>query len=354
MPREPIATFNVERLNILDEAGNADKSLMPPLGDEDIRRLYELLVLCRIFDQRALSLQREGRIGTYPSILGQEASQVGSAFAIAGEDWIFPSFREMGTFITLGYPLHLLFQYWGGDERGLIIPDNLNIFPVCVSVGTQIPHAVGAAMGARMRGDKCAVVSYFGDGATSKGDFHEGLNLAGVFRLPVVFICQNNQWAISVPVNRQTAASTLAQKALAYGFEGIQVDGNDIFAVYKAARDALEKAKSGGGPTLIECFTYRMSDHTTSDDAARYRSKDEVEAWRGKDPIIRCERYMAKRSLWSDTYGKETAARMLGVVDEAVHLAESTPPPHPAEMLEHVGASPTPRQKRQLEDLKGT
>ena len=351
MPREPIATFSVERLEILDETGNVDKSLMPPLGDGDIRRLYELMVLCRTFDQRALSLQREGRIGTYPSFLGQEASQVGSAFAIAGEDWIFPSFREMGTFITLGYPLHLLFQYWGGDERGLFVPVGLNIFPICVSVGTQIPHAVGAAMGAKLRKDKCAMVTYFGDGATSKGDFHEGLNLAGVFRLPIVFICQNNQWAISVPIKKQTATATLAQKALAYGFEGIQVDGNDIFAVYQATRDALEKAKNGGGPTLIECFTYRMSDHTTSDDAARYRSKDEVEAWRCKDPLLRLERYMAKRGLWSDTHGKDTAAKALSAVDEAVHLAESAPPPHPVEMLDDVGATLSPRQQRQREEI---
>jgi pyruvate dehydrogenase E1 component alpha subunit len=169
MPRDHIATFNVERLRILDEAGNADDALMPNLSEADIRRLYELLILSRTFDRRALSLQREGRIGTYPSFLGQEASQVGSAYALAGTEWIFPSFREMGMFITRGYPLHLLFQYWAGDERGLRIPDGVNIFPVCVSVGTQIPHSVGAAMGAKIRGDKNVVVSYFGDGGTSKG-----------------------------------------------------------------------------------------------------------------------------------------------------------------------------------------
>jgi len=351
MPREPIATFNVERLSILDEAGNADEALMPLFSEADIRRLYELLVLSRTFDQRALSLQREGRIGTYPSILGQEASQVGSAFALAGEEWIFPSFRETGTFITLGYPLHLLFQYWRGDERGLRIPDGLNIFPICVSVGTQIPHAVGAAMGARVRGDNRAVVSYFGDGATSKGDFHEGFNLAGVFRLPLVFICQNNQWAISVPVRHQTASATLAQKAFAYGFGGIQVDGNDIFAIYCAVRDALEKAKTGNGPTLIECLTYRMADHTTADDAARYRSPEEVAAWREKDPILRLERYMTKRGLCNESYAKEAATNALDAVDEAVLRAENAPPPAPGEMLDHVSASLSQRQKRQREEI---
>jgi pyruvate dehydrogenase E1 component alpha subunit len=351
MPRELIATFNVERLSILDEAGNADAALLPSLSEADIRRLYELLVLSRTFDQRALSLQREGRLGTYPSILGQEASQVGSAFALAGEEWIFPSFREMGVFITLGYPLHLLFQYWAGDERGLLVPDSLNIFPICVSVGTQIPHAVGAAMGAQVRGDNRAVISYFGDGGTSKGDFHEGFNLAGVFRLPLVFICQNNQWAISVPVSRQTAAATLAQKSIAYGFEGVQVDGNDVFAVYCAVRDALAKAKSGKGPTFIECFTYRMADHTTADDAGRYRTAEEVESWREKDPILRLERYMMKMGFWNESYGKETAAKALIAVDEAVLQAERAPLPEPAEMLDNVSASLTPRQLRQRKEM---
>ncbi len=354
MPREPIATLSVERLSILDEAGNIDEALMPPLNEGEIRRIYELLLLSRTFDQRALSLQREGRIGTYPSILGQEASQVGSAFAMAGEEWLFPAFREMGVYITLGYPLHQLFQYWSGDERGLIPPDGLNIFPICVSVGTQIPHAVGAAMGMRLRRDNNAVITFFGDGGTSKGDFHEGANLAGVFRLPVIFICQNNQWAISVPVGRQTAAATLAQKAFAYGFAGVQVDGNDVFAVLVAVRDALERAKSGGGPTLVECFTYRMADHTTADDAARYRQPAEVERWREKDPILRLERFMTKQGLGGEAYIREVAAKAAQSVDEAVRLAEALPPPEPGEILDHVRATLTPRQKRQRQELAAT
>ena len=274
MPEKVIESFHVKRLDILDERGDVDESLMPPLSEKEITRMYELLVLSRTYDHYALSLQREGRLGTFPSILGQEASQIGSAFAVEKTDWVFPSFREMGVYITLGYPMHMLFQYWIGDERGFRIPDELNIFPLCVPVGTQIPHAVGAAMAAKYRGDKIAVITYFGDGGTSEGDFHEGFNIAGVFKLPVVFICQNNQWAISVPREKQTASKTLAQKAFAYGFEGIQVDGNDVFAVYKATKEALEKAKKGNGPSFIECFTYRMSDHTTADDASRYRPKE--------------------------------------------------------------------------------
>jgi pyruvate dehydrogenase E1 component alpha subunit len=351
MPEEIIASCAVKRLSILDPQGNADVSLLPPLGDSDIRRLYELLVLSRTFDGRALALQREGRLGTYPSILGQEAAQVGSAFAIKKDDWVFPSFREMGMHLTLGYPMHLLYQYWSGDERGLATPPGLNILPICVAVGTHIPHAVGAAMAAAYRGDRSAVVCYFGDGATSKGDFHEGLNMAGVFRAPVVFICQNNQWAISVPFDRQTAAATLAQKAWSYGFEGIQVDGNDVFAVYHATLHALEKARSGGGPTFIECHTYRLADHTTADDASRYRSPEEVAQWQAKDPILRLRRFMEKRSLWDDEYERHVQEEATAAVDEAVHRAESVTKPAATEMFDCTRAELSPRQVRQRKEV---
>jgi pyruvate dehydrogenase E1 component alpha subunit len=351
MPEELLASFAVKRLGVLDEYGNVDETLMPPLSETEIIRIYEAMVLSRTFDERALILQREGRLGTYPPILGQEAAQVGSALALSAADWVFPSFREMGVHLTLGYPISQLFQYWAGDERGQRTPDQLNIFPFCVSVGTHIPHAVGAAMAARYRRDPAVAVAYFGDGATSKGDFHEGFNMAGVFQLPVVFICQNNQWAISIPLKGQTAAASLAQKAISYGFEGVQVDGNDVFAVYRATTGALEKARSGGGPTFIECLTYRMADHTTADDAARYRSPDEVAAWRGRDPILRLERYMAKRGLWNEEYGQEAKSRMTGTIDEAVRAMESVPPPDAADMFTHTGATLSPRQAGQLKEL---
>jgi pyruvate dehydrogenase E1 component alpha subunit len=350
MPEEILATFAVRRLTILDENGVVDEALMPPLSDEEIRRMHEAMVLTRTFDERALTLQREGRIGTYPPVTGQEAAQVGSALALAPTDWVFPSFREMGVHLTLGYPIPQLFQYWGGDERGLRTPDNLNIFPICVSVGTHIPHAVGAAMAARYRRDPVAVAVYFGDGATSKGDFHEGFNMAGVLRLPVVFICQNNQWAISVPLKGQTAAETLAQKAIAYGFQGVQVDGNDVFAVYRATRDAMERAKSGGGPTFIECLTYRVMDHTTADDAARYRPPEEVAAWGARDPILRLERYMATRQLWDEEFGKGVKARALATIDAAVRSMEAIPPPGPEEMFTYTGTTLSPRQAGQMKE----
>lgn len=351
MPEELLATFAVRRLTIMNEAGETDEALMPDLDETEIRRMHELLVLARTFDERALALQREGRIGTYPPILGQEAAQVGSAFALHPGDWVFPSFREMGVHLTLGYPIHQLFQYWAGDERGLRTPAELNIFPICVSVGTQIPHGVGAAMAARYRRDPVAVCTYFGDGATSKGDFHEGFNLAGTFRLPIVFICQNNQWAISIPLKEQTATTTLAQKAIAYGFEGVQVDGNDIFAVYRATRAALEKARSGGGPTFIECLTYRLGDHTTSDDATRYRPPAEVAAWQERDPLLRLERFMARRGLWDETAGRNMKAQATALIDAAVRAMEEIPPAAPADMFDFTAAVLSRRQTRQRKEL---
>jgi pyruvate dehydrogenase E1 component alpha subunit len=351
MPEKIMESFSVKRLDILDETGNVDDALMPALPDEEITRMYEMLVLARTFDQRALSLQREGRIGTYAPILGQEASQIGSALALEKTDWVFPTFRQNGVYIAVGHPPYKILQYWGGDERGLRTAGSLNIFPVCIPVASHIPHAVGVAMAAKYRGDRVAVVAYFGDGGTSKGDFHEGLNFAGVFKLPVVFICENNQWAISVPRKQQTASGTIAQKAIAYGFEGIQVDGNDIFAVYKATKEAADKAKRGEGPTLIECFTYRMSDHTTADDASRYRTKEEVEAWKSKDPILRLERYMEKKGLWTPDYQKEAAARAMAATDEAVKQEESLDRPDPRDMFNYTYGNLTQRQKREMKDF---
>jgi len=347
MPDVICAAFEVHRLSILAEDGSVDEALMPTLPEGDIRRLYELMVLTRVFDERAIALQREGRLGTYPPSLGQEATQVGSAFALQPGDWIFPSFREMGVQLTLGYPIHQILQYWSGDERGQLAPSGLNIFPVCVSVGTQIPHAVGAAMAARYRHDPVAAAVWFGDGATSKGDFHEGFNMAGVFRLPLVFICQNNQWAISVPLSGQTAAATLAQKAVAYGFEGVQVDGNDVFAVYRATRDALMKAREGGGPTFIECLTYRVADHTTSDDAGRYRSAEEVAAWSARDPLLRLERYRERCGLWNEAYAEEPRQRATADIDAAVAVMEGAETPDRDDMFVHTTLTPGQRQAGQ-------
>jgi pyruvate dehydrogenase E1 component alpha subunit len=351
MPEETIGNFTVRRVQVLNERGEADQALMPDLSEEDIKSAFETLILLRAFDERALDLHREGRIGTYASVLGQEASQVGSALAIAktpASPWVFPSFREMGVYITLGYPMHMLYQYWSGDERGMKTPEEMNVFPICISVGTHIVYSAGAAMAMKYRGDKAVAVAYFGDGGTSKGDFNEGMNMAGVFRLPIVYICQNNQWAISVPRARQTAAKTLAQKAVAFGFEGVQVDGNDLFAVYRETRAALDKALRGEGPTFIECFTYRLSDHTTADDASRYRTEEEVGRWKEKDPLKRLRLYMERKGLWSEEDEYRIREKARAEVEEAVKRAEAEPPADPADMLAYTYRELTGRQKKEL------
>ncbi|MBJ6723197.1 pyruvate dehydrogenase (acetyl-transferring) E1 component subunit alpha [Geomesophilobacter sediminis] len=350
MPQEILATFNVRRLSILDPDGNVDEALMPELPDAELRRMYEMMVLLRTYDNRALALQREGRLGTYPPSFGQEAAQIGSAFALKPTDWVFPSFREVGIHLTLGYPIAQLYQYWAGDERGQRGPDHLNIFPFCVSVGTHLPHAVGAALAARYRKDPVAVAVFFGDGATSKGDFHEAFNMAGALNAPVVFVCQNNQWAISIPVREQTAAATLAQKAFGYGFEGIQVDGNDVLAVYRGVKEALDRARDGGGPTFVECLTYRMADHTTADDAARYRPPEEVASWRERDPLLRLERFLARRGLWDEAYRNQVQEQVQQTVDAGVRAMEEIPPPERSDLFTYTAAAPTPRQAAQLEE----
>ena len=333
MPKKVIETFQVEWLQILDEEGNCDETLRPALDNEQIKNLYQWMVLARTFDEKAFKLQREGRLGTYASILGQEAAQIGSAYALKPTDWMFPAFREPGASFVRGLPIRMIFQYWAGDERGSQIPENLNDYPITIPVSTQIPVAVGAALAAKTKGDAVAVMAYMGDGATSKGDFHEGLNFAGVFSAPVVFVCQNNQWAISVPLSRQTAAKTLAQKAIAYGFPGIQVDGNDIFAVYSAAHEALARAREGKGPTFIECLTYRLGDHTTADDASRYRSREQVEHWKKKDPIERLRKYMENAGLWSKSYDQAVLSETKEKVESAVHEEENFPPADPMDMF---------------------
>ena len=301
MPRTIAKDFRIEWLQILDEHGNCDQSLRPSLTDQQIKKLYEELVFARTFDEKAFKLQREGRLGTYASILGQEAAQVASAFALEPGDWMFPSFREPGASFVRGLPPRMILQYWAGDERGSNIPEGQNDFPITIPVGTQIPIGAGAAWGAKLRGDKIAVLVYLGDGATSKGDFHEGLNLAGVFSLPVVFFCQNNQWAISEPIEKQSRIP-LYQRALGFGFPGIRVDGNDVLACYAVSQAALQRAREGSGPTFVEAYTYRMGAHIISDDPTRYRVNEELEHWNLKDPIARVKAYLVRNGVTDDKF----------------------------------------------------
>lgn len=334
--RKKLKTFDVEYLQVLDKDGNVDKALMPKLTKKQIRDFYEWMVLIRAFDKKAVSLQRQGRLGTYAQITGMEATHVGSTFALKKTDWMFPSYRESGAMIVRGIPMHVVFLYWAGDERGSKFDKDQNTFPIAIPVSTQTTHAVGTAWAMKIKGHKKASLVYFGDGASSRGDFHEAANFASVFKVPCVFICDNNQYAISTPRRKQTVTDTIAQKAISYGFEGIQVDGNDIFAVYKATQEALKKAYAGKGPTLIECLTYRMLDHTTSDDASRYRPKKELSGWSKKDPIERLRKYMEKNKMWNKKYEGQLYNKIQKKVEEAVAKMEKMPAQKTEDMFKYL------------------
>jgi pyruvate dehydrogenase E1 component alpha subunit len=258
------------------------------------------MLLARRFDEFQLKLQHQGRLGTFAPSSGQEAAQLGAAAALRKEDWVVPSFRELATHLWRGAPLDQILLFFDGYNEGAAPGEESHDLPTAIPVATQIPHAVGLAYAARYQGRDDVAMVFFGDGATSEGDFHEGLNFAGVFSTPTIFVCQNNQWAISVPREHQTHSKTLAQKALAYGIPGIQVDGNDVLAVYQAAHEAVERARRGEGPTLIECITYRLSAHTTADDPKRYRSHEEEEAWKKCDPLRRFRHYLEEKGLLDD------------------------------------------------------
>ena len=351
MVQKVVAKFEVEYLQVMDENGIVDKNLMPNLSDRQIKELYELMILMRTFDEKTFLLQRQGRIGTYIQFKGQEASQLGSAYALEDKDWMFPMYRSGGALIAREYPMHQLLQYYGGDERGLKA-GTINNFPISIPVGTQTPHAVGCAWASKLKGEKVVSLGYTGEGGTSKGDFHEGMNFAGVHKVPCIIVVENNQYAISVPYKLQTGSETFAQKAIAYGIKGIQVDGNDVFAVYKATKEAADKARAGKGPTLIETFTYRLADHSTSDDAKKYRPEKEVQEWAKKDPILRLEKYMRSKKLLDDKYKEETAKKAKEKVEKEVEIYENTPAPDPKDMFTYTYAELTDNLKEQLKDFE--
>jgi pyruvate dehydrogenase E1 component alpha subunit len=352
-----------DRVQVLDEDGRVrEGATVPDIDDESLVEMYREMRLARHFDARAVSLQRQGRMGTYPPLSGQEAAQVGSAMALSDGDWLFPSYREHAAAHVRGVGLERTLRYWMGDERGNAL-DDVNVFPVAVPIATQVLHATGAAWAADLRGDDAAVLCYFGDGATSEGDFHEGLNFAGVFDVPAVFFCNNNQWAISVPRERQSASATLAQKAHAYGFEGVLVDGMDPLAVYQVTSEALSKAKDpdpvaddapgrATRPTLVEAIQYRFGAHTTADDPSVYRDDDEVERWKRKDPIPRLEAYLREQGLLDDESVDAIEAEVETEVKAAIDAAERTERPVPADMFDHAYAERTRRLDEQATALE--
>jgi pyruvate dehydrogenase E1 component subunit alpha len=356
--RGPAEAFPLQR--ILQDDGSADGEVTLP--GEEILSLYRWMVLNRHLDERMVAMQRQGRINFYIGSVGEEAAVFGSARAMEATDWIFPCYREHGAALLRGMPLATyvcdLFGNAGDAMLGHQMPCHEAWRPALYAsisspIGTQIPHAVGAAWAARIKGHDMVSLAYFGEGATSSNDFHTGLNFAGVHKVPVVFVCRNNGWAISVPRERQTAAETIAQKAVAYGIHGERVDGNDVLAVYEVTRRARARAAAGEGPTLIECVTYRIEGHSTSDDPRAYRPAELVEPWRKKDPILRLKAFLGRRGLLGEADEARILAEAKETVQRAVKEAEAnTPKPSLASMFQGVYAEPLWQQREQLEELE--
>mgnify|MGYP001824920307 FL=1 len=334
-----VAAFEIHHTAFLGDQGEVLQALPAHLSDPEIlRSLYRWMILTRCFDAKAIALQRTGRLGTYASSLGQEAVNVGIGHAMYPDDVLLPSFREHGTQLYRGVKLEELFLFWGGDERGSDFAECREDFPVCVTVGGHAPHAAGAALAFKLRNETRAAVYVFGDGASSKGDVYEAMNLAGVWHLPLIFIITNNQWAISTRREDQSGAQTLAQKALAAGFQGEQVDGNDIVAVCAAVGKAVQSARDGQGPHLIECLTYRLADHTTADDASRYRDDAEVSQWWLLDPIVRLRQHLRQQHNWNKEDEKTLLAECNKQVETASQTYLNTPPQNPSALFDHLYA----------------
>ena len=340
MTTSRVASFVVEHRRYARADGELVATLPRFAGDPaELVRLYRAMVLTRTFDAKAIALHRTGRLGTYASSLGQEAVAIGIGSAMHPDDVLVPSFREHGAQLWRGTTMLELFLYWGGDERGNAFAGPKQDFPVCVPVGSQAPHAAGVALALKLRGEKRAAVCVFGDGATSKGDVAEAMNIAGVWQLPVVFVVNNNGWAISVPVRRQTAAPTLAQKAIAAGFPGEQVDGNDVIAVRDVIEHAIAKARDGGGPSLVEAVTYRLGDHTTADDASRYRDDADVSPHWATEPVTRLRQYLTRIGAWQKADEEQLLNRTRAEVDAAAEQYLATAPQEPASIFDYTYAA---------------
>jgi pyruvate dehydrogenase E1 component alpha subunit len=343
-----MTTFADEMVQLLREDGTPTAPVPDGLTVERLLDALRWMKVARVYDRRAISLQRQGKSATYASMEGQEAALVGSAFALdRRRDWMVPQYRETVALAIHGFTLARFFLYLRGHPAGGAVPEGVNVLPVQISVGTQITHAVGLAWGLKLQGREAAVVAYFGDGATSEGSFHEGATFAGVTGAPVIFFCQNNGWAISTPRHKQNAAARIADKAAGYGIAGVQVDGNDLFAVYRVVREAAERARAGGGPTLIEAMTYRMGAHTTADDPTRYVPVEELELHRQRDPIRRLELYLERLGVLSAERLGQIDAEAEAVVAEAYAESEAEPDPADDGFFNHVYADPPARLREQ-------
>jgi pyruvate dehydrogenase E1 component alpha subunit len=322
------------------------------LGPDDLLQLHRNLVLLRTYDERSVVYHRQGRIGTYAIFWNHEAMQAGSVFALEDRDWIFPAYRESAIGLLRGMPVSTVLSWWRGHPAGWWNPRDYNVASICVPIATQVPHAVGFAWGSRLKGEDTVVLALFGDGATSEGSFHEGATFAGVMKAPVILFCNNNQWAISTPLAKQTAAPTLADKAIGYGIPGVRVDGGDVLAVFEATRDAVERARAGDGPTFIEAVSYRAAPHATADDPSIYIDPERVEEQRENECVGRFERYLKRTGVFTDDQAETARNEALEMMRAGIAEAEAEPPADPALVFEHAYADPPPSQAHDLAELR--
>jgi pyruvate dehydrogenase E1 component alpha subunit len=322
------------------------------LGESELLSLYRSLVLLRTYDERSLVYHRQGRIGTYAIFWNHEAMQVGAVHALAEEDWIFPSYRESAIGLLRGLPASTVLSWWRGHPAGWWNPADYNVASICVPIATHVPHAAGLAWGKRLRGESAVAIAFFGDGATSEGAFHEGANFAAVMNAPVVLLCNNNQWAISTPITDQTRAEALVDKAVGYGMPGIRVDGGDVLAVFDATREAVTRARGGGGPTFVEAVTYRAAPHATADDPRPYIDLARVEEEKQRECVGRYEGYLRRAGILDDTLTDEVKEHALEVMRKAIAEAEAEPAPDPALLFEHAYVDPPASFRHDLDELR--
>ncbi|MFB5192311.1 pyruvate dehydrogenase (acetyl-transferring) E1 component subunit alpha [Alicyclobacillus fastidiosus] len=350
-----VSEHTVPYVQVLDENGKVtDKELLPNLTDDQLREMMKRMVFTRILDQRAIKLTRQGRLGFYAPVAGQEASMIGSEFATDKEDFVVPGYRDLPQCVYHGYPLYKLFLYSRGHQEGGRVPEDVNVMMPQIIIGAQIVQTAGIALGYKLKGEKHIAITYTGDGGTSQGDFYEGMNFAGAYKAPAVFFVQNNQYAISVPREKQTAAETLAQKAIAAGIPGVQVDGMDILGVYAAVKQAVDRARAGEGPTLIEAVTFRYGPHTMSgDDPTRYRTKETEATWEKRDPLVRFRTYLTEKGLWSDDEEQQVIEAAKDTINEALKQADNAEKMKVEDLIDAMFEEPTTALKRQRAEITG-
>jgi pyruvate dehydrogenase E1 component alpha subunit len=324
------------------------------LGQDELLSLYRALVLLRTYDERSVVYHRQGRIGTYAIFWNREAMQVGSALALEERDWLFPSYRESAIGLLRGMPVSTVLSWWRGHPAGWWNPQEYGVASICVPIATHVPHAVGFAWGSRLKGEDRVAIAYFGDGATSEGAFHEGATFAGVLKAPAILFCNNNQWAISTPLSSQTAAPTLADKAIGYGLPGVRVDGGDVLAVYEATREAAERARAGDGPTFIEAISYRSAPHATADDPSIYIDQERVDEERESECVGRFRAYLERAGVLGPDDAAEIEEEALAAMREGIAQAEAEPPADPALVFEHAYGEPPPSLLAERDDLLGS